>query len=192
MLDATTNLQLPYVAPAQAQKHVTVNEAFARLDALVQLTVVSRSLSAQPSAPADGAVYLLPAGKTGAAWGAMPDLALALYRDGAWEALAPRPGWSAYVLDEARRVVWRGGAWRAEVTAAPAGLVTLCAASPPPPGFVRCDGRLLNRAAFPELFAAIGVVFGAGDGATTFAVPDLRARDPATPAGVVHVVSVGG
>lgn len=191
MSDATTNLQLPLLAPAQAQKHVTVNEAFARLDALVQLTAASRSVTAQPSAPADGVVHILPSGKSGAAWGAMAIGALAAYRDGAWEAITPKPGWSAYVLDEARRVVWRGGAWRAEQAATPAGLVTLSAATATPPGFVRCDGRTLSRTAYPDLFAAIGVTFGAGDGATTFAVPDLRARDPATPAGVTHFIALG-
>jgi len=33
------NLDLTYVAPSQAQKHVTVNETFRRLDALVQMTL---------------------------------------------------------------------------------------------------------------------------------------------------------
>lgn len=192
MSDATTNLQLPYLAPAQAQKHVTVNEAFARLDALVHLTVASRSVTAQPATPADGVVYLVPPGKSGAAWSAMADGALAAYRDGAWEAITPRPGWSAFVLDEARRLVFRGGVWRAELAAIPAGLVMLSAAAAPPPGFVRCDGRTLSRTANADLFAAIGVTYGAGDGATTFATPDLRSRDPATPSGVTHVIALGG
>ena len=66
MSDQTTNLQLPFLTAAQAQKHVTVNESLLRLDALVQLTAVSATVTAQPGAPADGSVYIQPAGRTGA------------------------------------------------------------------------------------------------------------------------------
>lgn len=45
-----------------------------------------------------------------------------------------------------------------------------------PTGWVTCDGAALGRSAFPKLYAAIGVTFGAGDGSTTFNVPDLRGR----------------
>ncbi|MEM7324701.1 MAG: tail fiber protein [Actinomycetota bacterium] len=42
--------------------------------------------------------------------------------------------------------------------------------------FVKADGRLLNRNDFAGLFTAIGTTFGAGDGVTTFQIPDLRGR----------------
>ena len=54
--DATPRLSLPYVAAGQAQKHITVNEGLSRLDGLVQLTVESRQIAAQPTTPDDGAV----------------------------------------------------------------------------------------------------------------------------------------
>jgi hypothetical protein len=76
MSDQSTNLSLPFLQPAQAQKHVTVNESLLRLDAIVQLSVVSATTSAQPGSPVDGAMYILPSGKTGAAWGAMANEAL--------------------------------------------------------------------------------------------------------------------
>ena len=41
-----------------------------------------------------------------------------------------------------------------------------------PNGWLKCDGREVSRARFPELFAAIGERYGEGDGATTFALPD--------------------
>jgi len=66
MSDATARLQLPFLLPAQAQKHVTLNQSLLRLDALVQTSVLSATTAAQPAAPADGDLYLLPAGKTGA------------------------------------------------------------------------------------------------------------------------------
>lgn len=120
----TTNLTLPYLAAGQAQKHVTVNESLRRLDALVQLNVVSATTAAEPGAPSDGALYILPAGKSGAAWGAMANGALAYYRDGAWEEIAPKEGWRAYVRDTNLLAAYDGAAW-AEVT--PAALTTLIA-----------------------------------------------------------------
>lgn len=109
----STNLQLPYLAAGQAQKHVTLNESLLRLDALVQLSVVSATVVAQPASPADGAVYILPVGKTGAAWGAMASGALAYYRDGAWEEIAPREGWIAFDRDNNRLLICDGGEWKA-------------------------------------------------------------------------------
>jgi microcystin-dependent protein len=40
------------------------------------------------------------------------------------------------------------------------------------------DGAAVSRATYDALFAALGTVFGAGDGSTTFNVPDLRGRVP--------------
>lgn len=39
---------------------------------------------------------------------------------------------------------------------------------------LECNGALVGRAAYPELFAVLGTVYGEGDGSTTFAVPDFR------------------
>ena len=70
--DASPRLGLPYLAAAQAQKHVIVNEALMRLDGLVQTAVESRAVAAQPASPEDGAIYILPASPTGAAWTGQP------------------------------------------------------------------------------------------------------------------------
>lgn len=122
-MSQTTNLQLPFLASAQAQKHVIVNEALLRLDALVQLSVVSATTSAEPGSPSDGALYILPAGKTGTHWGAMGNEALAYYRDGAWEEIAPREGWLAYASDSDRLLRYAGAAWT-QFTAAQAASLT--------------------------------------------------------------------
>jgi len=107
----TTNLVLPYLAVGQAQKHVTVNESLRRLDALVQLSVISATTTAQPASPADGAVYIVPAGKSGADWSAYANESLAYYRDGAWEQVSPREGWIAYVRDADHLLCFDGAAW---------------------------------------------------------------------------------
>ena len=59
MPDTSTHLLLPYLLAAQAQKHVTVNEALRLLDGLVQLAVLDRHLTAPPAGPAGGARYIV-------------------------------------------------------------------------------------------------------------------------------------
>lgn len=56
----------------------------------------------------------------------------------------------------------------------PAGTVTYFANQTPPVGYLECNGQAINRFDFPELFRAIGTLYGAGDGVNTFNVPDLR------------------
>lgn len=110
MSDTSAILSLPYIQPAQAQKHVTHNEALRHLDLLVQLSVTDRTRSDPPAAPTDGARHIVGAGAIGD-W-AGQDGALAVYTalDG-WHFVPPLPGWRAWVLDEARLVVWDGMAW---------------------------------------------------------------------------------
>jgi microcystin-dependent protein len=45
---------------------------------------------------------------------------------------------------------------------------------PPPPGWLLCDGSAVSRTQYANLFAAIGTNSGAGDGASTFNLPDYR------------------
>jgi microcystin-dependent protein len=45
-----------------------------------------------------------------------------------------------------------------------------------PQGYVLCDGRAVSRTTYSALFRTIGTTYGAGDGSTTFNVPDLRGR----------------
>src|SRR4051794_36885710 len=45
-----------------------------------------------------------------------------------------------------------------------------------PAGFLLCDGSAVSRIQYPALFAVLLTRFGAGDGSTTFNLPDLRGR----------------
>jgi microcystin-dependent protein len=47
-----------------------------------------------------------------------------------------------------------------------------------PAGWLLCDGSAVSRTTYANLFAVIGTTFGAGDGSTTFNLPDLRGRSP--------------
>lgn len=57
---------------------------------------------------------------------------------------------------------------------APAGLVAHFARNSAPSGWLKANGAAVSRTAYADLFAAIGTSFGAGDGVTTFNLPDLR------------------
>lgn len=58
--------------------------------------------------------------------------------------------------------------------AAPAGCVQFFATVTAPTGWLKANGALVSRTTYADLFAAIGTTFGAGDGSTTFGLPDLR------------------
>ena len=126
-MSETPRFSLPLLAPSQAQKHVTVNEALVRLDALGQLALASRT-AATPPAAAEGDVYAVPAGATGDWTG--QEGKLALFLGGGWDFATPDEGWRAWVLDEACPAICRGGAWHAagvSVSASGAGATALSA-----------------------------------------------------------------
>ncbi|WBQ13502.1 DUF2793 domain-containing protein [Hyphomonadaceae bacterium BL14] len=112
MSDATPRLGLPWLMPAQAQKHVTVNEALGRLDALVQAHALSASLVVQPAGPAPGDSYVLPEGCEGADWDVFDPGSLVWFQDGAWQGTAPRAGLVVFVADIAALMIFDGSAWR--------------------------------------------------------------------------------
>jgi microcystin-dependent protein len=61
---------------------------------------------------------------------------------------------------------------------APVGAVTAYAGASAPAGWLLCDGSAVSRSTYADLFAAVGTAFGAGDGSSTFNLPDLRGRAP--------------
>lgn len=56
------------------------------------------------------------------------------------------------------------------------GTVTAFASPTPPPGWLVCDGSAVSRSTYSLLFALIGTTYGAGDGSSTFALPNLTAK----------------
>lgn len=108
-METTENLDLPYLMPSQAQKHVTHNEALRALDALVHLAVLSRNTTAPPELPEAGARHIVPDAATGAWTGEAGKVAA--WQDGTWRFYMPRAGWLAHVLDEQVVVVFDGAQW---------------------------------------------------------------------------------
>lgn len=60
----------------------------------------------------------------------------------------------------------------------PIGSVTMFAGAAVPPGWLFCRGQAVSRSTYSDLFGVIGTAFGAGDGSTTFNLPDMRLRFP--------------
>nr|WP_249208867.1 tail fiber protein [Magnetospirillum sulfuroxidans] len=58
----------------------------------------------------------------------------------------------------------------------PPGTVTAFAGASAPAHWLICDGAVVSRTTYAALFTVLGATFGAGDGSTTFALPDLRGR----------------
>lgn len=99
----------------------------------------------------------------------------------------PDGTWQAYLLLATITV----GAGVTEITAAaiadervqstflhgiPAGAIQMTAGTDTPPGWLLCDGQAVSRTTYARLFDAIGTAYGAGDGSTTFNVPNFAGR----------------
>jgi hypothetical protein len=105
----THSLALPLHVPGQAQRHEKHNEALHTLDALVQLVVKDRDLSAPPASPSVGDRYIAAAAPSGSWTGHALDVAG--WDGSAWQFHEPREGWRAYVEDEDVLLIFDGAAW---------------------------------------------------------------------------------
>lgn len=111
MSDRSPNLNMPYLLPSQAQKHVTHNEALQQLDAVVQLSVLAFDATVPPSAPEAGQRFALGSGATGA-W-AGHDSEIAVWDGNVWQFVTPLEGWHAWGNAEGEQRVFQNGAWSA-------------------------------------------------------------------------------
>ena len=90
-------------------------------------------------------------------------------------------GSSVTIPQGAEQLVYCNGTNVTPVGASPnaafrAGDLKTAAYSTAPAGWLICYGQAVSRTTYAALFAAIGTVYGAGDGSTTFNVPDYRGR----------------
>lgn len=112
MSDQTPNLSLPFILPAQAQKHVTHNEAIELLDMIVQLTLEDSGVVTPPVLADEGQAWGVGVGATGL-W-AGQDNNIATWRGGGWLFVPPREGWQAWVRAASGLFVWTSGVWQAQ------------------------------------------------------------------------------
>ena len=113
MPDTTAHLALPFIMAAQAQKHVTMNEALRMLDGIVQLAILDRDLTTPPANPANGDRYLIPAAATGV-WAGKTNQIAARIAD-VWEYHTPKIGWLCYIEDEAKLSAYKATGWSAGI-----------------------------------------------------------------------------
>lgn len=109
MSNETRRLQLPLLQSAQAQKHVTVNEALMRLDAMVNVVLDSVSRPSPPETVIDGQCWGVPAAATGA-WTGQAG-AVAVGSNGGWVFVTPARGSRAFVADAGVQAVFDGQGW---------------------------------------------------------------------------------
>lgn len=99
MSEKTNKLGLPYLMAAQAQKHVTHNEALRLLDSLIHISVKSRVVVSPPQNVSEGDAYLIPdTGATGVF--STQEGNLASFNDGEWFFTTPNIGLTAFIEDE--------------------------------------------------------------------------------------------
>lgn len=111
MPNATARLGLPVIAPSQAQKHVTHNEALQLLDTAVQLVLSGVGSTTPPAVPAPGEIHALGPAPTGD-WAGQAGK-LAQWGDPGWIFVTPQEGWRGWDQTGAELLAYQGGGWSA-------------------------------------------------------------------------------
>lgn len=102
-------LGLPLLEPAQAQKHVTVNEALLRLDALNPITLTGVGTVAPPTSPSEGEAYSVGSGESGV-WSG-DDGNLAVFSNNGWVFVTPPHGWRVWDVGNGVSLTFDGIDW---------------------------------------------------------------------------------
>jgi len=119
-MSKSTRLNLPFILPNQAQKHITHNEAVRELDAIVQLVLVSADLTTPPDAPSEGDCYAI-ASNPSNEWEGRPG-DIAVWRDNSWRFITPLPGWRAFDISaNSLRICNEAHEWVAYIGNSPTG-----------------------------------------------------------------------
>ncbi|TBN43707.1 DUF2793 domain-containing protein [Paracoccus subflavus] len=109
MSTETARLQLPLLQSAQAQKHVTVNEALMRLDGMANIVLESTSTLNPPEAVIEGQCWGVPLDASGA-W-ARRSGKIAIGANGGWIFVDPTRGLRAFVADTGLQAIHTGQGW---------------------------------------------------------------------------------
>jgi microcystin-dependent protein len=97
------------------------------------------------------------------------------------------PGASGNVLTST------GTGWQSQTAAmVPPGTIITYAGSTAPSGYLVADSAAVSRTTYAALFAVIGTTYGAGDGSTTFNLPNLVDRMPIGSGGLYALGATGG
>jgi len=105
----THRLGLPLLAPGQAQKDITHNEALLLIDIIGQTIAQSADRVTPPDAPVPGACWIVPPSATGA-WSDNIG-SIAGWTSNGWRFMAPATGWRCWVIDRNYAMRFDGTAW---------------------------------------------------------------------------------
>ncbi|WP_062561161.1 DUF2793 domain-containing protein [Paracoccus aminovorans] len=107
--NTTANCDLPLLLPAQAQKHVTVNDALMRLDGQLDLVLQSLTRTTPPETVVDGLCWGVPQGAVNAWEGQSGKVAIGA--NGGWIFVQPGYGRRAVIADQGVAAIHDGAAW---------------------------------------------------------------------------------
>jgi hypothetical protein len=93
--------------------------------------------------------------------------------------VSPVPGWLRYNADTSTMEFYNGTFWKAvgnetSGSTSPPGMVSAFPMATCPAGWLETDGSTVSRSTYASLFEVIGTIYGAGNGSTTFKLPDYR------------------
>lgn len=107
--DVTPTLNLPFILPSQAQKHVTVNESLSLIDGLVQMSLKDINISQAPELAQNGDAYMISSDPIGD-WASFAGH-IALWSEGQWLYVRPQDGWTAWIEPLNGLHVFDHGTW---------------------------------------------------------------------------------
>jgi hypothetical protein len=108
---STDAFPLAVWSPNTLQNSIPANDNALRMEMLLG-RVNSATTTAQPGSPADGDIYIIPSGATGAMWATFTAGDLAVYYSGTWYAIDPDTAFKiARVVDTGALLAWNGSAW---------------------------------------------------------------------------------
>ncbi len=104
----TLNLNISLLEASQAQKEVTANEAFVRIDAIHNCGAIDKDVATPPVSPAAGDLYIIAASPTGDWSGKAKQIA---YYEQVWRFIVPKEGMTLWVKDEDKHYTYNGSDW---------------------------------------------------------------------------------
>lgn len=151
---STAHLDVTLVEQSQSQKEVTVNEALKRIDAMLNCGVVNKDLSAPPSSPATGDMYIVGNAPTGAWAGHAKEVT---YFDQTWRFIVPRAGLTLWVIDEDALYRYTGSVWSPAISNTLGGLSDADITSPAQYDILQHNGSVFVNTNAPANINRLGV-----------------------------------
>lgn len=108
-VNETRNLKLKYLFGQQASKHITVNEAFARIDGVLSRHIEFFKINLPPEEPEEGTGFIIGESPSGEWIGHKFDVCYRI--NGGWEFFSPPVGWSVWVESLCSVVTFIGKDW---------------------------------------------------------------------------------